>query len=98
MLKGEHYCITAKNLLCHELIGLQARVVQSTDASREKTSGIIVDESKNLFVIRTKGGDKMVPKKEALFEVVLGDEKVVVDGKKILVRPFDRVKYFWRRN
>ncbi len=98
MLRGEHYCITAKNLLCHEFIGLNANVLQSTDSGRKNTSGIIIDETKNLFEIRTKNGDRLVPKKEAVFEFFVGDEKVVVDGKKIVVRPTERTKYFWRRN
>lgn len=98
MLKGEHYCISAKNLLCHEFIGLNAVVEQSTDESRKGMQGMIIDETKNVFVIRTKRGDKKVPKSEAVFGVMLGDQKVLVDGKKITVRPFDRVKYFWRRH
>ncbi|MBI2598504.1 MAG: ribonuclease P protein subunit [Candidatus Diapherotrites archaeon] len=98
MLKGENYCISAKNLLCHEFIGLSARVIESAHKSREKTAGTIVDETKNLFLIKTKTGVKAVPKKEAVFLVKVGNETVTVDGKKILVRPQERIKYFWRKN
>ncbi len=47
MLEGENYCITAKNLLCHEFIGLPVRVESSTDKNKAKISGTIIDETKN---------------------------------------------------
>lgn len=97
MLKGENYCITAKNLVCHEFIGLEAGVFDGSDKSREKISGKIVDETKNLFLIRTNSGVKKVPKKESVFEVFVGKERVLVEGKKIVVRPAERIKQFWRK-
>ncbi len=97
MLKGENYCISAKNLRQHEFIGLEAAVEKSSDKNKEKIAGTVIDETKNLFLIRTKNGVKKVPKKEAVFLFSLGNEKAVVDGKKIVVRPEDRTKHFWRR-
>ena len=90
--------MTPKNLLSHEFIGLSAKVEKSSDKSREKTRGIIIDETKNLFLIKTKNKVKKVPKKESVFLIYLGDEKVKVEGKKIAVRPEERTKYFWRKN
>ncbi len=98
MLKGQNYCINAKNLLCHEMIGLQVKVIESTDKNKAGIFGTVIDESKNLFLIKTLKGVKMVPKKEAKFLFSLDEEKVLVDGQKIVVRPEDRVKYFWRRS
>ncbi len=98
MLKGKNFEITKKNILSHELIGLKAGVAQSSDENKKKVSGMVVDETKNIIFIEAGNVVKQVPKKEAVFEFLLGDEKVLVDGKKILFRPEDRVKVFWRHN
>lgn len=95
-LKGHNYEITAKNVLAHELIGLEARVCAGTDKGRMGLKGIVVDETKNVIVIEDNGVEKKVPKKESSFEFSLGKEKVVVEGKRIMFRPQDRVKVFWR--
>ena len=97
MLKGQNYCITEKNLLTHEFIGLPVRIENSTDKNKVKISGTIIDETKNLFLIKTPRGVKKIPKKEAIFMISVGDKKVLVEGKKIVVRPEERTKYFWRR-
>lgn len=96
MLKGKNYEITKKNILCHEIVGLKAQVVDSPDKNKKGLSGIIVDETKNIFMIDANGTEKKVPKKEAVFEFTIGNEKAIVEGKKICFRPEDRVKIFWR--
>lgn len=98
MLNGKNYEITKSNLLAHEFIGLNARVIESEDKNKKGISGLVVDETKNVFRIEANGITKDIPKKEAVFEFLLGSERVVVDGKKILFRPQDRVKVFWRHN
>ena len=93
MLKSEHYCISRENIAAHELIGLEVRVAQSTDAARKGISGKIVDETKNVFVVEKMDGVEIkLPKAECGFEFSLGNEKVLVDGKKILYRPEQRLK------
>lgn len=74
--------ITKKNLLNHELIGLETRVVG------EEINGVIIDETKNTFLIRTKKGDKRVPKEGNEFKVKQG----VIKGEIITQRPYDRLK------
>ena len=96
MLKGKNYEITQKNIMGHELVGLSVQVVESTDKNKKGLSGIVVDETKNVLVIDAAGVEKKIPKKEAMFEFALGNEKVKVDGKKICFRPEDRAKIFWR--
>ena len=94
MLKAKNYCITEKNLASHEWIGLQAKVVESTDPNRIGIQGRIVDETKNLVVIETKKGEKKLPKKEVKLMVLLGKEKVLLECDKLIQRPEDRTKYF----
>ena len=78
-IKKKNYCITVKNLACHEWIGLNAKVAESTDKSRIGIKGKIIDETKNLVVIETEKGEKRLPKKEVKLMVELGKEKVLLD-------------------
>lgn len=94
MIKGKHYEITAKNLIGHELIGLEVKVTESFDSTKKGMQGIVLEETQNTLVLETKNGKKIVPKKECDFEFVLGEEKVMVKGKEILKRPEDRVKNY----
>ena len=96
MFKGKNYCISKENIAGHELIGLKVEVVGGSEKSRNGLKGLIVDETKNLLVLETETGLKSIPKNESVFEVVLGKEKVVLDGKDILARPEDRTKFAWR--
>jgi ribonuclease P protein subunit POP4 len=94
MLSAENYCITKKNLPCHEWIGLKAEVVDGSDKSRIGIKGKIVDETKNLVVIETGKGEKKLPKKEVCLMVLLEKEKVVLDCRRFVQKPEDRIKYF----
>jgi ribonuclease P protein subunit POP4 len=89
----KNYCIDEKNFLCHELIGLKARVHESPDASKKKIFGKIVNETMNTLTIETKDGEKIVPKKEVVLKLSLPNKKtVLVEGKNIVFRPEDRIK------
>ena len=92
MIKGLHYGITRENLLMHELIGLEAEVVESSDKSR-MCRGKIIDETKNTLTMECDGEkEKKIPKKEVVIEFNLNGEKIKVDGKKIVARPHERTK------
>lgn len=92
-MKGKGYEITKENILGHEMIGLEVKVIKSTDKGREGEKGVVVDETRNTFVLTGKKGEKItVPKKECEFEFDLKDEKVIVKGNDILKKSEDRVK------
>ena len=85
--------ITAKNLIRHELIGLQVQVAKSSNATQDGTKGLVVDETKNTLTIETKSGLKRIQKKNSEFIFKIPDGKrVKVDGKRIIARPEDRIK------
>lgn len=97
---AEKYNITKDNIMMHELIGLKAKVIASTDKGRIGLHGTIVDETKNTIVIDCAGKEKIIPKREVVLEIELeGDEKskVVLDCSKIMFRPEDRIKMCWRK-
>jgi ribonuclease P protein subunit POP4 len=76
-----------------EFIGLDAKVVRSTNPSYVGISGQVVDETRNTLVIRHKNGDKVIIKESAVFHFTLPNGTIVeVEGNAILGRPEDRVK------
>jgi len=85
--------LTPINLIKHELIGLHAKVVKSTNASNEGVEGRIVDESYRTITIESNGKDKKIFKENVVLIVELPDrKKVQVEGKLLLARPWERIK------
>jgi ribonuclease P protein subunit POP4 len=79
--------ITPEDLPKHELIGLEAEVIESTDESLLGIKGEVLDETQSLLQIE----DKQVEKKNCTFKFTLPDgQKVKVDGKLINKRPEER--------
>lgn len=92
MLKGKHYCITMDNITAHELIGLRATIIESNVKNMKGLEGKVVDETKNVLVIESKGAKKKVPKAGCVFGFELGNETAWVGGKSILYAPEQRLK------
>jgi ribonuclease P protein subunit POP4 len=86
--------VTTRNIIRHELIGLQARVVESTDKNKIGIEGRVIDETMQTLKIRKQNGKEVVvPKKECVFMFMLpSGEKVQVNGKLLYGRPADRIK------
>ena len=79
------------NLRKHELIGLAVEVVRATDPSLVGLKGRVVDETRNMLLVDTGGGEKMIAKQGSRFrfEAQGGAE---VEGDEIRFRPEDRIK------
>lgn len=86
--------ITPKNLVRHELIGLEVEVVKSTDPTQKGLKGLVVDETYNMIKIETKDKkEKIIPKENSVFVFTLPSGiKVEVEGKLLKGRPEDRIK------
>ena len=83
----------ATTIVQNELIGLDARVVKSTNPTNVGISGKVTDETRNTLVIRQNEEDKVVIKETAVFQFTLPNRTIVeVEGKAISGRPEDRVK------
>jgi len=90
--------ITIRNILRHELIGLEVDVVRDRNPSNASIGGRVVDESKNTLLIRQGDVEKRVGKKDAVFRFRLPTGAAVeVEGSAIVGRPEDRVKRKMRR-
>jgi len=84
--------ITLKNLLKHELIGLEARVLKSQNKSELGITGKVVNETKNTLVIQTRDRDKTIQKRGREFVFTLDGKTLKVRGSAIFGRPEDRIK------
>lgn len=75
-------------LLKSELIGLTTKVVDSENRTNIGIEGKIIDETKNMIMIKTiKGVKKLIKKQNKLR---FGN--TVVDGVELVARPEERVK------
>jgi ribonuclease P protein subunit POP4 len=82
-----------QNIMRHELIGLEARVMNSSDHTLLSTSGKVVDETRNMLVIDDGEKVRKISKYNSIFLITLPDgEKATVDGKKLVGRPEERVR------
>jgi ribonuclease P protein subunit POP4 len=85
--------ITKQNVSKHELIGLEARVINSSDKNLIGTYGTIIDETKDMLVIDQAGKPKIIQKKRSVFQLTLPSGEVVdIDGANLVARPEDRIK------
>ncbi len=82
------------NILFHELIGLDIKVLSHSDPHFVGIRGRIIDETMNtLRILLNSNKVLIIPKRYGLFEIILPrDAKVIVDGSQIFGRPEDRLK------
>lgn len=85
--------ITPKNIYVHELIGLHASIIESSNAALVGLSGKVVFESKNMLYIAVNKSIKMVPKNSVRVLFTLPDgSKCIVKGNDLIGRPEDRIE------
>jgi ribonuclease P protein subunit POP4 len=84
--------ISPRNVIRHELIGLDVLVVRASNPTHTGVSGKIMDESRNMLIIRTGSGLKRIPKKTGTFRVSLPDGiQVDIQGSVLVMAPEKRV-------
>jgi ribonuclease P protein subunit POP4 len=85
-------------ILQHELIGLKAEVVRSSNSNCLGIWGRVIDETQKTFTVMYKGKQKVIIKQESVLHFTLADGSVIeVDGRVLIGRPEDRVKKIVRR-
>lgn len=82
---------TPENISRHELIGLEAEVLEDSNPCNVNTRGTVIDETMNTLVIDDCGA-KRIAKKNAVFKFKLNGISVKVEGWALAGRPEDRVK------
>ena len=84
--------ISSRNVLRHELIGLDVLVSGATNPGQTGLSGRIIDETRNLLVIETKNGIKRIAKMQSKFQVSLPSRELVeIDGSVLVLAPEKRI-------
>jgi ribonuclease P protein subunit POP4 len=84
--------INAKNIMAHELIGLDVEITKKDNLVGSKLYGKIIFETKNMILLKTSFGIKGVPKarvKKARF--LLSEGGCFISGISLIGRPEDRV-------
>ena len=82
-----------ENLVRHELIGLKAEVVESTNPKNVGIAGKVINETWNTLVLSKPDGKEVkLIKEENIFVFSLGGQKVRIEGKVLVARPEDRIK------
>ncbi len=85
--------ITLENIALHELIGLETKIVDSSNKQIIGLNGKVVDETKSMFVIKTSNGFKKIPKEQNNWKFSVQSEEIVLHGSNLCKRPFDRVGF-----
>ena len=81
-----------QRLVKDELIGRQVKIIKCTDPTFVDVSGIIIDETKNTFLIEIKEKTKRIAKNTATFEFEYNEKKITVKGSRLIYKPEDRTK------
>ena len=86
------------NVVQHEFIDLETKVVKSSNPSVVGIEGKVVEETRNTFTILHNDNRKVVAKDTAVFEFVMPNGTVVeIDGKLLMARSEDRIRKHPRR-
>ena len=78
----------ARNIIRHELVGLECTVVKSANRAQTGIHGTVEDETMKTLVI----GGKRVFKKGSVFRLKVNDQTVEIEGGFLVSRPEDRIK------
>ena len=83
--------ITHENILSHELIGLRTKITNSSNTHYVGLTGTIIDETKSMFILNTKKGNKMISKNQNTWKLIFGKNEFDLHGSLIEKRSFDRL-------
>ncbi len=89
--------ITPKNILNHEIIGLEIKIVSSKNPLLNNLEGIVIGETKNTLKILSNNKKKIIPKNVCIFQFKLKSGEIVeINGEKLVGRPEERLKRRFR--
>ena len=79
-----------RDIMRSEFIGTEIEVLSAQCYAG--TTGIVLDETKNTFIIGSAGTEKMIPKHGNEFALTYEGKRFVIKGSEVLHRPEDRIK------
>ena len=85
--------LTSKNLLSHEIIGLELSVLESSDPTITGLTGTVIDETKNTLFIRMDSGRVIQISKQVATRLQVHTDNGVcfISGSSLIGRPEDRI-------
>jgi ribonuclease P protein subunit POP4 len=75
-----------------EFIGSDVEIIESKNKSLIGLKGKIVDETRNMFIVKCKEKMKKILKDQVRLKIDLPEGEIEVDGKLLVGRPEDRLK------
>jgi ribonuclease P protein subunit POP4 len=89
--------ISPRNILRHELVGLDVSVEEASNPLHRGISGLIIDETRNTLLIRTPCGDRRIPKQYSRFRIILPDgTRVIIEGSALVSAPERRITQYMK--
>ncbi len=83
--------MTRDNIASHEIIGLEAQIVESYNKQVVGISGKVVDETKFMFTLDTSKGIKKFPKDTSRWKFSFANGQAEIDGTKLTKRSYERI-------
>ena len=83
--------ITVDTISRHEFIGLETKIINSSNPQVIGLNGTIINETKSMFTINTEKGMKMIPKSTNDWEFTINGKNMTIKGSTITKRPFERI-------
>ena len=84
--------IDPKYLPYHDLIGFKVLVKHKNSKARFSDSGVIIDDTKNLLIVKEDNKTKKFVKKDYQFRVLFEGGILELDGTKIVGVPENRLR------
>ena len=75
-----------------EFIGLTAEIMKSTNKQIIGQKGIVMYETKNMFMLKTKFGLKQIPKDCNTWKFSVNNNEIIVNGDLLTKRSYDRLE------
>ena len=90
---------TSSSLLYQSLFGVFIEIIDAANSDYIGLSGIIVNETRQTFILRTKKNEtKIIEKKSCLFKVSIPENvPIVIQGQYFIGRVDERIKKHSRR-
>ena len=90
--------VNCQNLLWHEIVGLHAKILESSDSTIQGSDGTIVFETKNTLFIRKDSAVRQVSKLAAkTLQVRTPSCVCFISGSALIGRPEDRIARLYNR-
>ena len=83
--------ITTDTISRHEFIGLDTKVINSSNSQVVGLNGTIINETKSMFTLNTQKGMKMIPKLTNDWGFSIKGKNLIVKGTTITKRPHERI-------